>query len=51
MTDTHKTMFGRKLNAKAHLPLEKHDHSELDTLDFLGTYRIQKSWSLIRALQ
>ena len=38
----YEAMFGCKPNAKVYSPLKKDDHPELDTLDFLDAYSIQK---------
>ena len=40
MVGTCKAVFGCKENTKVHSPLEKGDHPELDTSDFLDADRI-----------
>ena len=51
MISSFETMFGHKPSNKIHSPLEKGDHPELDTSEFLDQDGIQKYQSLLGALQ
>ena len=51
MVSSFETMFGHKPSNKIHSPLEKGDHPELDTSEFLNQDGIQKYQSLLGALQ
>ena len=51
MTDTYERLFGSKPSTKVTSPLEKGDHPELDTSEFLDASETQQYQSLIGALQ
>ena len=51
MINIFETTFGHKPSNKVHSPLEKGDHPELDTSEFLDQDGIQKYQSLLGALQ
>ena len=42
IASSHRTMFRSKPSAKVHSPLEKSDHLELDTSEFLDAEETQK---------
>ena len=51
MTSIFETPFRHKPSTEVHSPLEKGDHPELDTSEFLDTEGIQKHKSLVSAMQ
>ena len=51
MSDSYVSIFGSKPKSTYHSPLEKNDHPELDTTEFLDADGIQQYQSLIGALQ
>ena len=50
ITSIFEATFGHKLSAKVHSPLEKCDHPELNSSEFLDTEEIKKYQSLIGTL-
>ena len=49
MISSFETMFGYNSNNKIHSLLEKRDHPELDTFEFINQDRIEKYQSLLGA--